>query len=842
MNVPQVLDSSRIGLMVPVNEEDSPLPLEQTTVVALVTGPLDVVAVTQRFSNPLLAAVELEYLFPLPASAAIVDFELRIGSRTIQGDVQEVEQARAGYEAALSEGKRAGLLEQRRPNLFAVRLGNVKPGDTLLATMRYQERLVYDDGCYSFVFPMGITPRYHSPEHPAEGQGVDAPLALGGERIGPVEITLSVDAGAACGEPSSPSHKIELTRLDEQRFIVRLGEPSVPDHDFVLRYPVAGEQATLAAWRSKGKEADYFLATVVPPSSADTGLEPAPREFIFVLDRSGSMSGGPIGQARNALRACLRTLNPRDQFWLLLFDDMLEWFRQTPCPVSQATIEEADGYLSQVEGRGGTEIIEALEAALARPQDETRTRYLVFLTDGAVSAEERVLDQVRRKIGKARLFTFGIGPSVNRALLTRLAQLGRGAAEFLQLDEDIEGAILRFQDRVLFPVLTDLSLQWENAKTWDVYPAILPDLFAGQPLEFAGRIKAETGADVRLKVGGQAGKDRIELKLVFPKEANADPVIAHAWGRARIDDLLEGGATEKKTPDQVRTEVIGLALEQRLVTPYTAFVAIDHEQAIKDGQPLRSLRVAQPLPAGLDLQGFVGSPLPPGMARPGAHSISAPQAAMLSAAPTSGALPEIALPKFLRKSRKGELHQDAPMKRLDLGSVPPAESLPIQTGKDEVLRWLARSQELNGSWQGDCELTSVALMAFLRAGYSTRVGYFRQQIRRAVVWLLQAKPAGTEAWTRVFALAELAQVEREPGWVQRAQEARVGLPPPATWIESALSAHLNAPGKELPSLTAIHSLDELRLAALLYLELPVPDGLLKSDLGRVYAVCISIAR
>ena len=215
---------------------------------------------------------------------------------------------------------------------------------------------------------------------------------------------------------------------------------------------------------------------------------------------------------------------------------------------------------------------------------------------------------------------------------------------------------------------------------------------------------------------------------------------------------------------------------------------------------------------------------------------------MLSAAPTSGALPEIALPKFLRKSRKGELHQDAPMKRLDLGSVPPAESLPIQTGKDEVLRWLARSQELNGSWQGDCELTSVALMAFLRAGYSTRVGYFRQQIRRAVEWLLQAKPAGTEAWTRVFALAELAQVEREPGWVQRAQEARVGLPPPATWIESALSAHLNAPGKELPSLTAIHSLDELRLAALLYLELPVPDGLLKSDLGRVYAVCISIAR
>ncbi len=480
--------------------------------------------------------------------------------------------------------------------------------------MHYQERLAYDDGCYTFIFPMGLTPKYHNPGHPQESHRLDAPLAGAGERIGGVEISLAVDAGLPCGDPSSPSHPIETVRLDERRFSVCLGELSIPDHDFVLRYPVARRQASLAAWRAEGPDADYFFTSLLPPALEGAPSEPPAREFIFVLDRSGSMSNGPIGQARNALRACLRTLKPRDQFSLLLFDDQLEWYRPTPCPVSQAEIDQADTYLSQVEGRGGTEIIPALQAALTQPQDEAFQRYIVFLTDGAVSAEERAFDQVRRTLGKARLFTFGIGPSVNRALLGRLAQLGRGTAEFLQLDEDIEGAILRFQDRVSFPALTDLSLRWENGQAWDVYPASLPDLFIGQPLEIVGRIKADGSAALRLEVTGQAGLEKVCLQLTIPGAASPEPAIARAWARARVDDLLEGAAAGTKAAHLARSEVIGLAIEQRLVTPYTAFVAVDSQPAVVDGKPLQTIYVAQPLPAGLELEGFLGGQARPRMA------------------------------------------------------------------------------------------------------------------------------------------------------------------------------------------------------------------------------------
>ena len=419
------------------NEMDSALPLEHTTVSGQVTGPAASVVVTQRFGNPLQEPAELDYLFPIPENAAITGFEVLVGSRQIQGDLREQEGARTAYEEARGQGKRAGLFEQRRPNLFAVRLANVQAGETIHATMRYQQRLKFEDDAYEFVYPMGLTPKYDSPQHPGEGEGTHAPIARGGEAVGPVEISLAVDAGLPIGEPSSPSHSIETVRLDERRFQARLAGEHIPDHDFVLRYPVAGAQSQAAGWTSgaaegaqegQGAKDGFFLATLIPPA-VEVETEPLPREFIFVLDRSGSMSGEPILQARNALRACLRALNPNDTFRILLFDTELEWFQPEPAAVTQEQVERADAYLDQVQGRGGTEIVRALEAALGVPPSGERARYIVFLTDGAVSAEARVLDGIRGRIGGARLFTFGIGPSVNRALLSRMAEAGARAIQ-----------------------------------------------------------------------------------------------------------------------------------------------------------------------------------------------------------------------------------------------------------------------------------------------------------------------------------------------------------------------------------------------------------------------------
>lgn len=819
---------------------DSALPLEFTSVHAQVSGPVASVVVSQRFGNPLKEAAELDYLFPLPENAAVTGFELQIGKRRVVGDIQELETARATYQQARDEGRRTGLLEQRRENLFAVQLANIQPGETISAVMRYQQRLKFEDDSYTFVFPMGITPKYDSPEHPDEGKGVHAPIANSAERIGPVEIELSIDAGVEMvGEPVSPSHPIEVVRLDERRFQVRTAGEQIPDHDFVMRYTVAGEQVKAAVWTSASAGQETFLASFIPPRM-DEEIQPLPREFIFVLDRSGSMTGEPIAQARNALRACLRTLNPEDTFRILLFDHELDWYRAEAVRVTQEELHLADEYLAKVQGRGGTEIVRALEAALTVPGTKDRTRFVVFLTDGAVSAEERALEQVRKKIGDARLFSFGIGPSVNRALLSRMASLGRGSAAFLQLDEDIEGEIIRFQDRVSFPVVTDLQLTWENAKVFDVYPSRLPDLYIGQPLEISGRLVRAGSGPVRFALKGKRGEETITLQVTLPESAAADPAIDRIWARARVEDLFERQSLEARQMDDFRTEIIGLALRYRLATAYTAFVAVDAEVA-GEGKP-RLIHVAQPLPAGLQRDAFMGSP----------------QAFLAANMPLPSAPAEYTLIRTMSRPHQGRMKGfesqqiDKSMMTADAESTQPVsrkikmksdqmlesapDALPSLTDRQGILRWLARTQNLNGSWKDDLEWTAAALLAFIRAGHTTRAGSFRQIVRRAVSWLVIQQPGSWQAFLQARVFQELAEATGDEKDRMLAQAALAALPQPSMPLERAA---LNL-SQSLPK--TIRSMDDLRTAALSGSAAEVPEALLQgsqADLARVWAASIN---
>lgn len=820
-------------------EIDSALPLEFTSVRAQVFGPVASVVVSQRFGNPLKEAAELDYLFPLPENAAVTGFELQIGKRRVVGDIQELEAARATYQQARGEGRRTGLLEQRRENLFAVQLANIQPGETISAVMRYQQRMKFEDDSYTFVFPMGITPKYDSPEHPGEGRGVHAPIAHGSEQIGSVEIELSVDAGVEiAGEPFSPSHPIETVRLDERRLQVRTAGEQIPDHDFVLRYTVAGEQVKAAGWTSAGADQEIFLAAFIPPRM-DEEIQPLPREFIFVLDRSGSMTGEPIAQARNALRACLRTLNPEDTFRILLFDNELDWYRAEAARVTQEELYQADEYLAKVQGRGGTEIVRALEAALAVPGAKDRTRFVVFLTDGAVSAEERALEQVRKKIGNARLFSFGIGPSVNRALLSRMASLGRGSAAFLQLDEDIEGEIIRFQDRVSFPVITDLQLTWENAKVYDVYPSRLPDLYIGQPLEISGRMVHSGSGPARFVLRGKRGEETVILQVNLPENTTSDPAINRIWARARIDDLFERQSLEPRQADDFRAEIVGLALKHHLATPYTAFVAVDTEVA-GEGNP-RIIHVAQPLPAGLHPEAFMGSPqafLAASMPLP-----SAPDANTLirsMSAPYKGRTKGFEIQRIEKSMMSADPETTRPvsrkivMKSDQLQETAP-DALPSFADRQGILRWLARTQNLNGSWNDDLEWTAAALLAFIRAGNTNRAGSFRQIVRRAMNWLADQRPDDWRAFLRARVFQEMAQATGEKKDRQQAQAAVAALPQPSLPLERAA---LNPPQT---STGTIRHLEDLRIAVLSGSPAEVPEALLQgpqADLARVWAASI----
>lgn len=819
MSIPPTDEIIKTGTLVIANELATPLPLEHTQVSAQVIGPLASVRVAQRFRNPLTEQAEFVYLFPLPHEAALIDFELHIGTRRVSAELQELEQARQAYETARQQGQYAGLLEQRRPNLFAVQLANIAPGETLLACLSYQQNLEFRAGEYEFVFPMGLTPRYHSPGHPDEAQGVDAPLTQKLSEVGPVEIELAIQTTAELPNPTSPSHPLRIHRLSPHAATITLDGLHLPVKDFVLRYPSGGAQTCLSAFVTASPLAsvptsppppasDYFLATLLPPVQ-EAPEPPQPREMIFVLDRSGSMSGEPLLQAINALRACLRGLNAQDTFYILAFDDQLEWFSPTASQVTQAAIEQADRYLQSVKGRGGTEILGAIQASLSLPPDQRRARYVVFLTDGAASAETRALKQVRALLGAARLFTFGIGPSVNRALLQQLARVGGGTAEFLGLDEDIEGAILRFQDRIAYPLLGELKLHAENCHIWDVYPTRLPDLFSGQPITICGRLKRFEKGLPRLVLTGQRSRHTItvqtELNPVTAEASLAAGCLPHFWAQARLAELLEQMALQPSTASRLRAEAISLALEHRLASPYTAFVAVDIETA-SPGQPPRRVHVAQPLPEGLDLDGFIGR--------------SAPLQA-LSLAPVPGMAgyrqstiyeDNLDLPAFVRARPSHRRVTDY------LGSArkAPSSATPdnlTDESPEATLRRLARSQKLNGSWDEDVELTAAALLALVRNGHTTRQGYLRKTVQRACQWLERNLASGFAAYLRALAFNELAAATQVKQQLEAARQAQEALPAPQTPAEKAAWALLQGQPWNAITPNQIDQMDDLRLLA-----------------------------
>lgn len=763
-------------LVLLANEEASALPLEHTEVTAQVTGPVAEVKVEQTFHNPFDEPIEVTYLFPLPAEAAVTDFEMRLSERVIRSCVQEREKARRQYEESRDQGHQASLLEQERPNLFTVSVANILPGCKIIVALSYQERLPFDDGEYRFVFPMVVTPRYLPRQGVPDAQQVTAPLQPPEERSGgDIHLTLTLDAGVPIEEPRCLSHPVQVRRLKDQRVEVRLaGERVIPNKDFVLTYRPTGEAIRPAMWAHReGEEEGIFLLSVLPPGDLDLG-QVQPKEMIFVFDRSGSMGGTPIGQARNALKACLRGLNREDTFHLIVFDDRVESFTSRPVPLTQQQIDRADAFIDRVEARGGTEILQALQAALQVRPDPQRLRTLVFLTDGSVGNEEKVLRALRQQLGSARVFTFGVGPAVNRYLLAKMAQLGRGAAEFLLPDQNIEEAISRFQNRVAFPLWTDLELSWSGGLVGDVYPQPIPDLFQGQPLEVVGRYHGPGPVTLRLTGQTAAGLHTVELPLDLTAAGPEHSALPRLWARARIDHLLDLERQEPQRKAELRDEIIGLAVRYALMSPYTSLVAIDEFKEGPQAGPPQPVRISLPLPEGLDYDLLTNRRI----------ALISPALAPRSAVPSNiwfcammGISPSEATDSFSYKKKVAK--PPAAM----APRVPHEESPASPTLDDPVgaaLQWLARSQNVDGSWgRGYVRLsaTAAAVIAFARQGHTPHTGRFRPQLTRAVQWLTwQAVPDPADRALVAWALAEIAQATGRSENEAMAKSARAGLP------------------------------------------------------------------
>lgn len=604
-------------------------PLKHTDVKAEISGFLSRVVVTQEFVNPFKEKIEAVYTFPLPQNAAVDDMTMIVGTRTVRGKILPREEAQAVYEAAKSSGQVASLLDQERPNIFTQSVANILPGEQVKITISYVETLQYENGAYEFVFPMVVGPRYvpGTARGQSKGNGfapdtdrvpdasrVTPKSAPAGMRSGhDISVEVALDAGLIVDSLVSKSHAVETERPDLRSARVRLKENStIPNKDFTLRYDVAGQAIQDALLTHRSDKGGFFTMILQPPGRV-TAADVTPKELVFVLDTSGSMQGFPIEKAKETMNLALSNLYPSDTFNLITFAGDTRILFDKPVPATRANVRKAQAFLASRSGGGGTEMMNAIKAALEPSNDQTHVRIVCFMTDGYVGNDMEIIAEVQN-YQNARVFAFGIGDSVNRFLLDKMADAGRGEVEYVSLSDDGSAAARRFHERVRNPLLTDISIDWQGLPVADVYPQRIPDLFGAKPVIVTGRFSAPGRGTIRLK-GKIAGNDFTrEIPVELPETMASHDVLASLWARARIDSLMGqdfAGAQTGNMRQDLRDTITQLGIEYRLMTQFTSFVAVE-EMIVTDGGQPRRIDVPVEVPAGFnqipreEKQDFIG--------------------------------------------------------------------------------------------------------------------------------------------------------------------------------------------------------------------------------------------
>jgi Ca-activated chloride channel family protein len=597
-------------------------PLKHTDVRAEISGFLSRVVVTQEFENPFKDKIEAIYTFPLPQAAAVDDMTMKVGERTVKGKIMRSEQAQAVYEAARNKGQVASLLDQERPNIFTQSVANIMPGERVTITISYVETLKYEDGSYEFSFPMVVGPRYIPGAPTSAGAGgtspntdrvpdasrITPPVTPEGTRAGhDISLEVSLDAGVPIDDLRSRTHEIDVVKTNDRSARVRLKNMSeIPNKDFVLRYDVAGGKIADAVLTHRADRGGFFTLILQPPDRV-TAEDVTPKEIVFVLDTSGSMMGFPIEKAKEAMQLAFDGLYPQDTFNLITFAGDTHILFPQPVPATKENLRKAHEFLESREGSGGTEMMKAIRAALEPSDKQDHIRIVCFMTDGYVGDDMAIIGEVQ-KHPNARVFSFGIGSSVNHYLLDKMAEYGRGEVEYVGLNDDGSAAARRFHERVRSPLLTDISVDWAGLPVADVYPKRIPDLFSAKPVILTGRYTGTGRATIKLK-GKMSGRDTVrEITVELPESAPQHDVLATLWARTRIDDLmgqdLEGIQSGHARAD-VRETITQLGLEYRLMTQFTSFVAVE-EMTITDGGQPRRVEVPVEMPEGVSRQGVFG--------------------------------------------------------------------------------------------------------------------------------------------------------------------------------------------------------------------------------------------
>jgi Ca-activated chloride channel family protein len=608
-------------------------PLVGTDVDLSVSGPTARARVTQIFHNPTDGWVEAVYVYPLPEGGAVDTLKMVVGERIIVGEIKDRATARQVYEQAKAEGRKAGLMEQERPNIFTNSVANIGPHENVVVQIEYQEPVHQSGSEFSLRVPLVVAPRYipapivQTVDLSGDGHGWGrvsdpvpdrdriTPPVLDPRKhapVNPVAITVHLSAGFPLGEVKSQHHAVKIESISDDTRLITLADGPVPaDQDFELTWrPVESAGPSVGLFREHVGDADYLLAFVTPPIVPANDQEPPrPREIVFVIDNSGSMGGTSITQAKAGLLYGLGRLKPNDRFNVIRFDNTMDVLFADTVPADAEHLAEARAFVNALKARGGTEMVPPMKAALTDPRsrDATTIRQVVFLTDGEIGNEQQLFDAIAAMRGRSRVFMVGIGSAPNTFLMTRAAELGRGAFTHIGSVDQVEERMRALFGKLESPAVTNLTAAF-SAGGADSTPAMLPDLYRGEPVAIAARVSALAGT---LEIKGTIGNQPWVVTLPL-KDAAEGKGLSKLWARRKIADAEVARTLRTLAPEAADQRILALALTHHLVTRLTSLVAVDATPSRPDGAHLTRAEVPLNLPAGWDFDKVFGehSPVP----------------------------------------------------------------------------------------------------------------------------------------------------------------------------------------------------------------------------------------
>lgn len=577
------------------------VPLESTRVDVSIAGVIADVRVTQVYVNRGSRPIHARYVFPGSTRAAVHGMTMTLGDHRIVARIKEREAARTEYRQAVQEGKTASLLEQSRPNVFSMSVGNLMPGDRVEVDLRYSELLADEERVYEFVFPTVVGPRYSSQPSagtPDRDRFVETPYLK--EAVLPattLDLQVRLDTGVPLRDLATPSHKTATEWKGPSRAVVRLdaAESDGGNRDFILRYRLAGERIATGLLLYEGEDERFFLLMAQPPARVTAADLPG-REYIFVVDVSGSMNGFPLDTAKRLLRDLIGGLKPTDTFNVVLFAGASQQTAPHSVPATGSNIAEAIRVIDGQQGGGGTELRSALDRAVRIPRAEGVARSVVLVTDGYISAEADVFGLIRGHLGRTSFFSFGIGTSVNRHLIEGVARAAQGEPFVVTQPGEAAAAAARFRRYIESPVLTQISVSFEGFEAYDVLPSGFADLLAERPLIVCGKWRGPAAGSIVIggTTGGGRYREAVPVGGVTPSADHS--ALSRLWARAKIAALADFGAPG--AAEAHRPEIVALGLRYNLLTAFTSFIAV-HEMVRNPGGDGSIVKQPLPLPDGV---------------------------------------------------------------------------------------------------------------------------------------------------------------------------------------------------------------------------------------------------